>query len=715
MNQAANSQPASGQSLADRLGQARVGLRADLETSRHLFRGEPAYIIRDPITFQSHQFSAEDYSILVCLSTQRTLSETFNLLVERQILTEGAQEDFYRFIAGLHQMGFLNLPLSDEKALYKRHMARQAAKRKQLWMAFFSYQFPGVNPDAFLDRTVRYFRFLFTPWFFIFWLGLIGLAGYVAAANWRQFAEPLGGIFTAGNLAAMWGTLIVLKTFHEAGHAYACKHFGGHVPETGILLMLMTPCAFVDASASWGFTSKFQRLVVCLAGMYVELMIAAVALLVWSTTEPGPLNSLCYNIVLLASVTTIAFNINPLMKFDGYYILMDLLEIPNLRSRSTAYATGVLKSLLLGIPNPHKPEGLPMKATLLTYGVLVSLYRVSVTLGIAAMVALQYFWIGVTLGALYLGMELTKILFNSLRCLWWSRETQPVRYRAVAISVLLLLVLPAAAIFAPISSSVHSQGVVGRLRQLTIRAELPGVVGKVTAEPGAMVEAGQPLVTLDSSVPRELLIQTQANLTTAKLLLQAASVESPAVRQEHSRHVELYQNQLNERLNHLQKLTLRAPESGRLVETIESSKMGSHIQPGTPIATLVSGPLTVTMLLDESQVADARPFVGQPVLFRPPGFPLRTFTGSIIRIVPAGSDEVDHPALTMSGGGAIPLDAQGLKAMRTLFTIVVRIDEPPGGLDLQHGIRGNVEFPGLTEPLGAKALRSVVRFIDRLH
>lgn len=715
MNQTANGPSASTQTLAARLGQARVGLRADLETSRHLFRGEPAYVLRDPVTFQSHQFTAEDYSILVCLGAQRTLSETFDLLVEQGIVAADEQENFYRFIASLHQMGFLNLPISDEKALYKRHQARNAAKRKQLWMAFISYQFPGVNPDAFLDRTVRYFRFIFTPWFFLFWLALIGLAGYVAAANWRQFTEPLGGIFTVGNIAALWSTLIILKLFHEAGHAYACKNFGGHVPETGILLMLMTPCAFVDASACWGFTRKSHRLIVCLAGMYVELMIAAVAVLIWSTTEPGPLNSLCYNIVLLASVTTIAFNINPLMKFDGYYILMDMLEVPNLRQKSTSYATGVLKSLLLGIPNPHKPAGWSLKATLLSYGVLVSLYRISVTLGIATMIALQYFWLGITLGAAYLGMEFFRILANTLRCLWWSRETQPVRVRAVAISIILLLVLPAAAIFTPVSSSVHSQGIVGRLRQQTIRAELPGVVHQVIAQTGRDVEPGQPLVMLDSSAPQELLIQTQANLATARLLLQAASVEPPAVRQEHSRHVELYQNQLIERRNHLEKLTIRATEPGHLVDCMEPSHLGSYIQPGQPIATLVSGPLTVTMLLDESQMADARPFVGQPVRFRPPGFPLRTYNGSVIRIVPAGSADVDHPALAMPGGGAIPVDAQGIKALRTLFTVVIQMDEPPAGLNLQHGLRGNVEFPGLTEPLGAKALRSLVRFIDRLH
>ena len=192
----------------------------------------------------------------------------------------------------------LSLPFVDDKILYKRHQAKQGAKAKRLIMAPIFSRFPLVNPDEFLDRTAAYLRPLFTWWAFAAWLALVVSAGCVAVSNADRLAGPLNSILAAGNLVAMWMTLIVLKLMHEFGHAYACKIFGGHVPEMGVFLIAGTPCAYVDATSAWGFAKKRHRLIVSLAGVYVELAVASAALLAWTTVTDPMLSSLAYNVAL---------------------------------------------------------------------------------------------------------------------------------------------------------------------------------------------------------------------------------------------------------------------------------------------------------------------------------------------------------------------------------------------------------------------------------
>ena len=320
--------------IAQRLGRSQVGLRPELEVSRHVFRGRVSYVVRDPITFESHRFSQHDYEIVTALHAEHPLAEVFARLVDEEKLEANEEDAFYRFVISLHRLGFLNLPIPDGKRLYERYLANEQQRRMKRWMAMFFYQLPLVNPDHFLDRTVRWVRPLFSPMALFLWCGLIASAIFVAVRRFDEISASVGDTFAAQNLPALWLTIIVLKFFHEFGHAYATKAFGGHVPEMGAYLIVFTPCAYVDASAAWGFSKKWHRMFVGLAGMYFELAIAAVALLAWAATGPGMMQALLFNVVMLASVVTVGFNINPLMRFDGYYVLSDYLEFPNLRQRA---------------------------------------------------------------------------------------------------------------------------------------------------------------------------------------------------------------------------------------------------------------------------------------------------------------------------------------------------------------------------------------------
>jgi putative peptide zinc metalloprotease protein len=320
--------PSLTESLPDRLRNVRVGVREDLEVSRHLFRNEPAYIVRDPISFQSFRFDTIDYGIFVRISTDKTLGDLYEELVVGDVLDADDEQRYYSFIFQLHRSGLLALPVSDATLLYKRFQAREASKARNRWKSFFFFQVPLWNPDRFLDRTVHLARPLFTRTAFMVWCLVIISALYVVAVRWRDLFQPLEALLAMRNLIIMWITLVGLKFFHEFGHAFACKRFGGVVPEIGAMFIVGTPIAYVDATASWGFPSRLKRMIVGLGGMYFESFFAAIAVFVWAASEPGLIKSIAYNTMLLASVVTILFNINPLMRFDGYYLFSDLVEIP---------------------------------------------------------------------------------------------------------------------------------------------------------------------------------------------------------------------------------------------------------------------------------------------------------------------------------------------------------------------------------------------------
>ncbi|MBN2447346.1 MAG: hypothetical protein JXO22_11495 [Phycisphaerae bacterium] len=702
-----------GPSIADRLRSVRVGLRDDLRTTRHVFRGQPTYVVSDPLTFQSHRFEPADYEILVSIDSSRDLGQVFESLVERGQATPADEESFYQFVFSLHRMGFLSLPVSDDKLLYRRYQMRRQAKQRQRILGFLFLQIPVWNPDEFLTRTLGWGRLLFSRWFFVVWLLLITLAATAAISSWSEFWQPLNGVLAARNLPLIWLTLILLKGFHEFGHGYACKHFGGHVPEMGIYLIAGTPCAYVDASSSWGFTRRRDRVVVGLAGVYVESIIAALAVLVWAATGSSLANALAYNIVLLAGVMTVLFNANPLMRYDGYFILSDLVGIPNLRGRATQYVLNRLKRIFLGL-RPRQPEmTIGTKATLLGFGVAASIYRSLVLLGIAALIATKLYLVGLMLGIFFVGSALFKMARKLVDYLWHAEETAPVRGRAVVASVLVLVGLPTGLLLLPVPHNVTAAGVVAAANETTIHADTPGFVTQVVVKTGDSVAAGQPLVHLTNDTISGSTATAETRLKTARIRRAAYLVDQPALAREEEKRIEACQAELELRTAELEALTMLAPEDGRIVHCVRDSDIGCFVEKGEAVAMLVSGEWQVRALLSDEDFASCQPAVGDTVDFCASGVTSRTLQGTITRIEPVTSDTIKLPALTHAAGGDIVVDPIRGHAQQPFTEVTITLADDAGE-SLRHGMTGRVFVTGRPEPLGLRAARHLLRFVNKL-
>ncbi|MFQ5654551.1 MAG: hypothetical protein ACE5GW_07450 [Planctomycetota bacterium] len=699
--------------LAVRLGGSRVGLRPELEFTRHLFRGRVSYIIRDPVTFESHRLDHGDYEILVSIQPDQELSQTFAGLVESGKLDQDQEEDFYLFIVSLHRLGFLHLPISDGKRIYQRFIAKQKQKRKQRLMGIFFLQVPLINPEGFLCKTIRRSRFIFSRTFFLLWLALVASACFVAARQWGALTGQIGDLFDARNIPVLWLAIIALKAMHELGHAYACKNFGGHVPEMGVFLIAFTPCAYVDATASWGFTRKRDRLIVGLAGMYVELFVASIALLIWSSTSPGFLNSLMHKIVFLASAVTVGFNLNPLMRFDGYYVLSDLLELPNLRQRANRAVASLAKRLALGMKAAAGQENLKTQTILCLFGVLSSLYRVTVVLGISALIAMKFFLVGILLGGTYVGMELLKLLRKIAGFLWWSPETASIRARAVAVSVLLFGGGGAFLFLIPLPSHVRASGIVAAEQETVLRAEAAGFLRRLHIEPGERLEAGDLIAELEDLGARVEVVEAEARLAEAQLLAEAMRTFDRQLAQKAEETVNLYREKLADRLREREKLTVQVVRGGRVIDCRSIHRSGDYLKVGDEIATVAAGRWRVEAYLSGREVSAASPRLGKRVEFRAAGDPARVHAGTIVRLKPEGSNRVDAVELTEPGGGSIQVNPQTSEAQQTYFKVTVMLDDD-GDSSLRHGMTGKIRIDATSEPIALLVYRSLLIFLQRL-
>ncbi len=249
-----------------KLGDVRASIRPNLEVSRHVFTGKTTYVVRDPVTAQTHRFTAEDYQLLVSIDQSRTLKESLNGLIEKKRLDSSMESNFYKFVIHLHQMGLLSLPLSDGASLHKRYKQRVDAQSKGRFMKLLFMKVPLVKPDKFLNDTQNFAAPLFTLTAAWIWLACVCVSLVILATHWSEFVNPLGTMLTLSNVPNPLVPVGRPESLPRDGHAYACKIFGGKVPEMGAMIMMGTPCAYVDASSSWSFPNRWHRMLVALAG-----------------------------------------------------------------------------------------------------------------------------------------------------------------------------------------------------------------------------------------------------------------------------------------------------------------------------------------------------------------------------------------------------------------------------------------------------------------
>ncbi len=382
----------------------RLRLRRDLQFSCTEQQARPVYLIEDHRRCKFFYVGVVEFHFIQRLDGTRTCRQAFDETV-RQFPEGGFDSDSMQAICNwLIQTGLLS---ADGPGLVQRLVQVHTLQKKHQrmsWLNPLMIRIPLFRPDGLLTRLAPKFGWLFSPWMAAIWTLVAAVAFREVTARWQQICSKSDGLLSPDTW--LW-TLVgwfFLKVVHETAHGIACKKYGGHIGAAGIQFILFTPLAFIDVTSSWRFRSRWQRIVVGAAGMYAELFLAFLAALVWVWNPDSTWGDLCFRVFVLSGVTTVLFNANPLMRYDGYYILSDLLDIPNLYQRAQQKLGSWILRLISSKPLPNPQNTRTESIVLSVYGVAALFWRITLTLSILLVASSLFYGAGIVLAIIGLVM-----------------------------------------------------------------------------------------------------------------------------------------------------------------------------------------------------------------------------------------------------------------------------------------------------------------------
>jgi putative peptide zinc metalloprotease protein len=494
-------------------------LRPDLTVVEQTYRGEQSFIVKDPKSRKYFRFRPVEVHVLRQFDGERSAAQVAADLTQEGLgVSPGTVE---KFAAKLKAMGLLERTLGERSVLM---MERLRAQRRQRLRGgpgqtdIFRIRWSMGDPDAFMDRTIPYIRWMFTRGFIVASLFLFAMYLLVAAVKWTELSGAIGDMYhfrySAAQLATLWITGTIIIVIHEMGHGFTCKHYGGQVHEIGAMLLYFEPAFFCNVNDAWTFPELKARLWVTAAGSWIQLVVASLAAIVWWAAAPGTLVAeVALDAVLIGGVTTILMNANPLIPLDGYFALSDWLEVPNLRQRASGYLTWLVKRRVLRLDAPEPPADDRERRIFLIYSLLAAWYITSILLIVAGTV---YGWLDRALGAAGGALFVAGMWLMSRSALRSAAQTlasawRDLRARAAGRRLRDRLVLAAVAVLAigaliPRPLTITGPFTVAPALAVPLTAPDSGLVSGVYVREGTRVEAGMPLLQVrDLGLEREAL------------------------------------------------------------------------------------------------------------------------------------------------------------------------------------------------------------------
>jgi putative peptide zinc metalloprotease protein len=600
----------------------------------------------------------------------------------------------------------------------------------------------AIDPERPLRWLYPRLRWLFSAWFLALCCLLVVGATLLAAVEFDAITSRLpefGTFFGAHNLVLLAVSLAAIKGIHELGHALTCRHFGGECHEIGLLLLVFTPCLYCNVSDAWLFASKWQRIAVSAAGVVVEVVMAACCLLLWWVTAPGLLNTLLLNMAVVASVSTLVFNGNPLMRYDGYYVLSDLLDVPNLAQQSRALLGRRLSRWCLGMELPPD-RSLPRtrRGLVALYGVASLVYRwlvVAMILWLVYRAARPYGleMLAGTAAVAAIGGMLAMPTWNLAVFLRDPSNRRRMRPRRAWLSGLAGLALLGAGLWVPLPCRVVAPAVIQPEGAQRVYVTAPGRLMQTVTE-GQTVEAEEELARLVNLGLRkevaELTSQRdQQRLQLENLRVRQASDPSvgPLIPAAEGTLADI-EARLRERNRDEERLTLRAPSRGTVLPPprqpeyhyspgtlaswqgtpLESRAIGAHLETGT-LFCLVGDPrrLEAFLVIDQAEMKFVRK--GQRVRLQLDENPGRVLEGTIAEV--AKTDvKVAPRELTKESDLLVHFDREGIpRPVATSYQAQVVLDEADAALRI--GTRGRAKVLVDPQPLGQRLYRALAHLL----
>ena len=732
--------------------------RPDLEASRHLYHGRGYWVVKEPVGLNYFRFHEEEYAILNMLDGQTSMQEIRDRFQSQFAPQRITVQDLQQFIGMLHRSGLVISETSGQgRQLRRRGDNKKKRERLGKLANVFALRFRGIDPERILNFLLPWFGWLFTTWciFVVLTFGLSALT--LVFVEWDQFQTKLPtfqSFFAAHRWIWLGLTMGAVKVLHEFGHGLSCKKFGGECHEMGFMLLIFTPCLYCNVSDSWMLPNKWQRVFIGAAGMYVELILASFATFLWWFSEEGLFNYLCLSVMFICSVSTVVFNGNPLLRFDGYYILMDMIEIPNLRQKATEVLKRWFQKTCLGLElqdNPFLPHRYQFWFG--SYTVAAVIYRWVVVVSIIFFLNQVLKPYG--LQALGRAFAITGIVGLIAQPIWSTykffktpgRASKMKRNRVLATTGVVLGAIGLVA-FVPFPYHIDCVAEIQPADAFAVRSMVPGRLVSFNKKPGELVQPGEVIAQLeniDLMMQRES-YQGEYGLTELKLQMQgqkanrdpnqaSAVVSAESQARSAKEHLDIAEEKLKNLLivSQMPGIIIEPPakDGGKMAEATDQlpTWSGSPFEPKNEHAFFAEGDLLcyvgdpatmeAIVIIDQSDMQDLRVELGEQARqkrIEPDKSPqveimlesarLNSLYGRLIEI--ADSEMKESPqSLASASGGTLDtkMDPKTGKVMPISASYQAKVKLDEGKIPFRSGYRGQAKIHLKWKTLGWRLYR----------
>lgn len=697
-------QPSLFSPLWYRVAEQHPQLRAEVRVQRQQVRNRRWYLLVNSANGRQFRANQQAYELIGRCDGQRSVQQVWNDLLALLGDDAPTQDEVIQTLNELDQQDLLSYESApDAQTLVRRRDERTQGQR---FVNPFALRVPLGDPSAILQRLGFLPGLVLNRLTLWIWLAVIGVAMVVAAFEWKPLsvhaADYMG---TPRYLLLAWVCFPILKALHELGHLLAVRRWGGEVHEVGFSLFVLVPAPYVDASAAAAFSSRLQRAVVGAAGMMVELLVAAAALTVWLNVQPGLLRDLAFVTMFIAGVSTLMFNGNPLLRFDAYYILCDVLDLPNVDSRSKAWWMSAVLRALGGTPSRMQWSAGELK-WLVLYAPASFVYRVVISCVLVLWLGEHSTLLGVAAALFLSAAVIVKPAASSVARLWAGAAAGNARGRAGALAAAAAVTFIAAACLVPLPFHTVASGVVWPPEHARVRPATDGFITEVLARDGDRVAAGQVLVVLDDPAlfaQRDSLTSRLEQLHASRYTALLSSTEQARNIEEEIARVQSELQRVEQKIGHLE---VRAHTAGTLVMPNQRDLPRTFLRQGSTIAYVLEREdiriraavpeYDAALLRDETRSVEVR-MTGdrEPV------------AAELMRDIPAATFDLPSAALGERSGGphaTDPADKDGLRTRQPIVLIDLKL--PATRLERVGGT-ASVRFDHGAQPLAQRWYRQL--------
>ncbi len=707
-------------------GQARLKLKESLRFDMRQSGNAVSWICEDEVTGRFFQLGIPQYTFLSMLDGKRTVStalmKTATLLRENAIdESEAASLCKWAIETGL-------IETENGNSAARREEQHQQLQKQQLVSRLnpMMVRIPLFDPDNIMTRMEKLLGFLVSPFGLMVWVVVVVAGFFQLLIHWNEFFGERVNSFSAIDIVWIVLTSMVLKIIHEIAHGVVCKKYGGRVSSCGILFLLLIPMPFVDVTSSWRFASKWQRILTAAAGMLAEIFIAAIACFVWTSTAPGPLQYHAGNVIITATLLTLFFNINPLMRFDGYYMLSDWLEIPNLGTHGRQWLKGASKRLYFGTKAPTVKETGLRAFIVKAYGLLAMLwfFTIAVGLSLGASSLLEGFGLIVAIIGLIMwaGIPLWKLTKYVIA---GTESEKPNRRWFAVASGITVACLVGFLVFCPAPSVVSAPIVVDYDPLEIVRTKTNGFANTIHVKDGEHVQEGDLLITLENPELQLELKSLSIDIEISEIRVKALRTRDrlgEMIREQES--LESMKNRRKELESQIANLRILAPGSGIVLAAELNAAKGKFFQLGDEVLN-IGNPTGIhaVALTRQQDIAWIEQNPQANVELRIWGRSHdAVIDGKIKHVNPRARDDLPHEAFAASAGGPLAVvprqqveeseDAGDMKLTEPRVPLEIELSSEDRQR-LLPGQSGQLVIRSREQNMGSYLTQNFVRFVKK--